>query len=237
MVPVARKLSARCRPSAATASSAPASSSLGDSPVGGRRSGARESAERSRNSALKHLRSDSAILGQLRRGPLHVARRIKLADEGNGPAGNHRQLHVVPVLAGGVIDDGPAFESGLCRAGEQEPVTRLPHGGGSHVAGHQLARGRPQRVDVDAAAILRAGVVEDAEIVLEQRLLLRIGKLHGGGRAQVDGAKLPGIGEQGHGFVLNRLAAVARRPRPREPAMVPVMVSVPSLISSSAPFI
>src|SRR6185295_16877691 len=62
-------------------------------------------------------------------GARDVARRVEVVAERDRRARGERELDVAPVLAGRVVDDGPALEQRLALAGlgEDDAVRRLPH--------------------------------------------------------------------------------------------------------------
>ncbi len=85
-------------------------------------------------------------------------------------------MHIRPVLAGGVVDDRPAFERGLPGVGEQQPIARFPRRHRHDVVRLDVARFRIGGIDIDAALILRPGAGQSGEIILELQLQLRVGE-------------------------------------------------------------
>ena len=140
-------------------------------------------------------RSHGLVFGQLRGLARDVFRLIQLADEGNGFAGYQRELHIGPVVAGGVVDNGPAFQQGLIAGAEQQAVARFPCGHGNNVAGAHLAGFGIGGIDIDALLVLRAGTGDGSEVIAELELQLRIGEPDGRGGGDIQVAEVARIGE------------------------------------------
>jgi hypothetical protein len=105
-----------------------------------------------------------ALLG-LQHVAVHRAHALEVVAERQGRAAAHAHLHGVPVLARGVVHDGPALEADLARGVQHHAVAgfpgrRLGHVGEHHVADSGAVRGRGQRdghVHRAAPARRRAG--------------------------------------------------------------------------------
>ena len=158
-------------------------------------------------------RRDGLILRQLGALPLNIFRRIQLADERNRLAGDQRQMHIRPVLAGRVVDDRPAFERGLRRFLEQQPVARFPGRHRHDVSRLHVARFRIGRIDIDAALVLRARAGQRREIILELQLQLRIGEANRSRRREIHVAQFAGIHQQRQLFALGMVLIAGDQPR------------------------
>jgi hypothetical protein len=149
-----------------------------------------------------HHRTRRRVVRQFRYRPLHVLRRVQLADERNRPARNQRELHLGPILAGGIIHDGPPFERGLALIAENQPVARLPHRRRDHVAGGHRALPGVAGIDVHATLVLGPRRRQRRQVILELRLQLGVGEADAAGGAQVDGAQIARVEQQGQVFAL-----------------------------------
>ena len=145
--------------------------------------------------ARVHHRTGRRIVGQFRLRAGDIFRRVELADEGDGAAGDQREIHIGPVLAGGVIDDRPPFEHRRLVA-EDQPVAGFPHRRGNHVAGGDVVRRGVAGIDIHAALVLGAGGGEHRQVILELLLDLGIGEAQSAGGGQIDGAEFAAVEQQ-----------------------------------------
>ena len=158
-----------------------------------------------------HHRPGGPVIRQFRRRPVHILGRIELAHERNRPARNQRKLNLGPILTGGVVHNGPAFQHRLCfldhLLAENQTVTRFPDGRRDRVIGHHLALFRIGGIDIHAAFVFRARRRERCQIILELLLQLRIGEADSVGRAQIHVAQLARIQQQRELLALRLLVA------------------------------
>ena len=182
---------------------------------------------------IQHRRR-RGIVRQFRRRPLHVLRRIQLAHKRNRPPRHQRELHLVPILARGVIDDRPSFEHRLPAGRQNQPVARFPNRRWNHVTGLHLALLGVGGIDIHAALLLRPRRRQRLEILLELPLQFRVGEANAGRRAQIHGSHFAAIQHQRELLALRLLlargfACALRQSRP-------ATVSPPNFSSTRAPF-
>ncbi len=147
------------------------------------------------------------IVRQIRRRPLHILRRIQLAHKRNRPPRHQRELHLVPILARGVVDNRPSLEHRLPAGRQNQPVARFPHRRWNHVTRLHLALPRVGGIDIHAALLLRPRRRQRREIILELPLQFRVGEADSGRRAQIHGAQFAAIQQQRELLALRLLIA------------------------------
>src|ERR1700741_1481940 len=124
----------------------------------------------------------------------------KLLNEGMRGARDEGQFHIVPILADGVVHDGPSLQQRpfLCFGGENNAVRGFPNGYFADVADEDIAFASSSCREGYAPDILVAGGSDQAEILSDFSSQIVLGDTNAGGGIEIGAADFASISDQGY---------------------------------------
>ncbi len=111
-------------------------------------------------------------------GPWDEEGLIEVHLEGDGSAGDQSHLDILPVLIGGVLDNGPALQIGLLLLVQDQTIAGLPDGVLDHIAHAHLTLTLTQEADAHRLLLRVMRQSQRLQSLFELALLDRIEETH-----------------------------------------------------------